>query len=136
MGKIYSYFSRPIRSFNIENRTERILAKSKPTPAPQYPSVKKQKEMVDKCKLFSEHSSPILKTKLFCFVFVSEMIITIIFLKFIFVSVYPDFMETHLKKDAQLDDRLKQVFVQSDNQKVYLFQKKVSTDLSFYDLEK
>ena len=80
MGKVYSYFSRPLRTFNIENRTERILAKSKPTPAPQYPYVKKQKEVVDK--------------------------------------LYPNFMETHLKKDTQLDDRLKQVFVESDNQKV------------------
>ena len=55
MGKVYSYITRPIRSFNIENRTARILERKKPILAPQYPSVEKQKELVDKCKFFSQH---------------------------------------------------------------------------------
>ncbi|XP_076239221.1 NADH dehydrogenase [ubiquinone] 1 alpha subcomplex assembly factor 4 [Calliopsis andreniformis] len=48
MGKVYSRILRPIRSFNIEHRTERIISKEKPAPAPQYPSANKQREFVDK----------------------------------------------------------------------------------------
>ncbi|XP_003706282.1 NADH dehydrogenase [ubiquinone] 1 alpha subcomplex assembly factor 4 [Megachile rotundata] len=78
MGKVYSLLLRPIRTFNITNRVERVISKDKPTPAPQFPYVKEQKAMVDK--------------------------------------LHPDFMETHLKKDVNLDNRLKQVFVTSVSQ--------------------
>lgn len=54
MGKVYSYITRPIRSFNIENRTVRILDKEKPVRAPEYPSVQRQREIVDKCKFLSQ----------------------------------------------------------------------------------
>ncbi|OAD54626.1 Protein NDUFAF4 like protein [Eufriesea mexicana] len=50
MGKVYSLLLRPIRTFNIENRAERVISKEKPTPSPQYPSVKKQIEIVNKVK--------------------------------------------------------------------------------------
>lgn len=80
MGKVYSYITRPVRSFNIENRTARILEKKKPIPAPQYPSVEKQKELVDKLK--------------------------------------PDCKETLLKKNLELHDRLKSVFVQSKDPEI------------------
>ncbi|CAD1473534.1 unnamed protein product, partial [Heterotrigona itama] len=50
MGKVYSYITRPIRSFNIENRTAHILERKKPIPAPQYPSVEKQKELITPTK--------------------------------------------------------------------------------------
>jgi len=45
MGKIYSTLTRPIRTFNIANRAERIISQEKPVPAPQYPSMKKQKKL-------------------------------------------------------------------------------------------
>lgn len=76
MGKVYSRLLRPLRTFNISNRAERVISKDKPTPAPQYSYVEKQKALVDK--------------------------------------MHPDFMETHLKKDMNLDDRLKEVFVTSN----------------------
>ncbi|KZC09905.1 PREDICTED: protein NDUFAF4 homolog [Dufourea novaeangliae] len=77
MGKVYSYFTRPIRSFNIENRAHRVISKEKPVPAPQYPSVTKQKELVDK--------------------------------------LYPNYMEIHYKKNKQLDEHLKNVYVTSND---------------------
>lgn len=80
MGKVYSYITRPIRSFNIENRTARILDKEKPIPAPEYPSVQKQREVVDKLK--------------------------------------PNLKDTQYKKDHELNDRLKSVFVQSKDPEI------------------
>lgn len=52
MGKVYSIITKPIRTFNIENRAHKVITKEKPVPAPQYPSTAKQKELVNKCKLF------------------------------------------------------------------------------------
>ncbi|XP_003487273.1 protein NDUFAF4 homolog [Bombus impatiens] len=80
MGKVYSYITRPIRSFNIENRTVRILDKEKPVPAPEYPSVQRQREIVDKLK--------------------------------------PNLKDTQYKKDHELNDRLKSVFVQSKDPEI------------------
>ncbi|XP_078035285.1 NADH dehydrogenase [ubiquinone] 1 alpha subcomplex assembly factor 4 isoform X3 [Augochlora pura] len=77
MGNIYTFITRPLRSFNIENRAQRVLGKDKPIPAPQYPSTAKQKELVDK--------------------------------------LYPNFLEEHYKKDKQLDDRLKNIYVTSND---------------------
>ena len=42
------------------------------------------------------------------------------FLEFISISVKPDFKETQFKKDPELHDRLKSVFVQSKDPEVYL----------------
>ncbi|XP_076302817.1 NADH dehydrogenase [ubiquinone] 1 alpha subcomplex assembly factor 4 [Lasioglossum baleicum] len=50
MGKVYSLLLRPIRTFNIEKRAERVISREKPEVAPQYPSVQKQREIVDKIK--------------------------------------------------------------------------------------
>nr|XP_033332363.1 protein NDUFAF4 homolog isoform X2 [Megalopta genalis] len=75
MGNFQTFVTRPIRAFNIENRTRRLLAKEKLTPAPQHASVGKQKELVDK--------------------------------------MCPNFMEEHYKKNTQLDDRLKNIYVKS-----------------------
>ena len=72
MGKVYS---RLFKTFNIENRANRVLERAKPVPAPQYPSADKQRELVNK--------------------------------------LYPDFVETHYKKNVQLDDHLKSVYVSS-----------------------
>ncbi|KAL0126361.1 hypothetical protein PUN28_005035 [Cardiocondyla obscurior] len=75
MGKIYSKLTRPIRTFNIENRAERVISREKPIPAPQYATTEKQKKLADK--------------------------------------VNPHFMEDHYRKNVQLDQRLKDVFVTS-----------------------
>ncbi|CAK9820723.1 Protein NDUFAF4 homolog [Anthophora plagiata] len=48
MGKVYSFFTRPVRTFNIENRAERVITREKPIRAPEYASVQKQKEEVNK----------------------------------------------------------------------------------------
>lgn len=45
MGKVYSLLTRPLRTFNIENRAERIISRDKPIPAPQYPATEKQKKL-------------------------------------------------------------------------------------------
>lgn len=50
MGKVYSIMLRQFRNINVENRAHRVISREKPTPAPQYPSVNKQREFVDKCK--------------------------------------------------------------------------------------
>lgn len=42
MGIIMSRLSKPIRTFNIENRAGRVLGKDKPLPAPTYPSTAQQ----------------------------------------------------------------------------------------------
>ncbi|KAM0728700.1 Protein NDUFAF4-like protein [Formica fusca] len=47
MGKVYSLLTRPIRTFNVENRAARIISREKPIPAPQYPSTEKQKKLSD-----------------------------------------------------------------------------------------
>ncbi|XP_031846090.1 NADH dehydrogenase [ubiquinone] 1 alpha subcomplex assembly factor 4 [Nomia melanderi] len=81
LSYIYSRLTRPFRNFNITNRTSKVLSKDKPDAAPQYPTVVKQKELVNK--------------------------------------MYPNFMENHYKKDMQLDDYLKKVYVTSkDSMKV------------------
>ncbi|XP_050575128.1 protein NDUFAF4 homolog [Bombus affinis] len=80
MGAVYSYITRPIRSFNIENRTARILDKEKPISSPEYPSVQRQREVVDKLK--------------------------------------PNLRDTQNKKDHELNDRLKSVFVQSKDPEI------------------
>ncbi|XP_043581230.1 protein NDUFAF4 homolog isoform X1 [Bombus pyrosoma] len=85
MGTVYSYITRPIRSFNIENRTARILGKEKPIPAPEYPSAQRQREVVDKS---------------------------------ISILVKPNLKDTQHKKDHELDDRLKSVFVQSKDPEI------------------
>ncbi|XP_076174519.1 NADH dehydrogenase [ubiquinone] 1 alpha subcomplex assembly factor 4 [Ptiloglossa arizonensis] len=79
MGKVYSIITKPIRTFNIENRAHKVITKEKPVPAPQYPSTAKQKELVNK--------------------------------------LHPDFMEKHYKKNAELDDRLKDIYVISTDPK-------------------
>ncbi|XP_029168206.1 protein NDUFAF4 homolog isoform X2 [Nylanderia fulva] len=48
MGKVYSLLTRPIRTFNIANRAERIISREKPVPAPQYAYAEKQKKFADK----------------------------------------------------------------------------------------
>ncbi|XP_076766661.1 NADH dehydrogenase [ubiquinone] 1 alpha subcomplex assembly factor 4 [Xylocopa sonorina] len=48
MGKIYSLLTRPIRTFNVENRAARVISREKPVPAPLHSSTQRQKEMVDK----------------------------------------------------------------------------------------
>ncbi|KOC60515.1 Protein NDUFAF4 like protein [Habropoda laboriosa] len=50
MGKVYSLLTRPIRTFNIENRARRVISRNKPVPAPQYKAVEKQRELVNKLK--------------------------------------------------------------------------------------
>ncbi|CAK9795551.1 Protein NDUFAF4 homolog [Anthophora quadrimaculata] len=75
MGKVYSLLTRPIRTFNVESRAERVITREKPIPAPEYTAEQKQREEVKK--------------------------------------LYPNFMETHNKKNPKLDDYLKNVFVVS-----------------------
>ncbi|XP_020295578.1 protein NDUFAF4 homolog [Pseudomyrmex gracilis] len=75
MGKIYSTLTRPVRTFNIENRAEKIISREKPIPAPQYESTEKQKKLLN--------------------------------------EINPKFLEDHYKKNVQLDQRLKDVFVTS-----------------------
>jgi len=45
MGKIYSMLTRPVRTFNIINRAEKVISREKPIPAPQYPSTEEQKKL-------------------------------------------------------------------------------------------
>ncbi|XP_060823561.1 protein NDUFAF4 homolog [Bombus pascuorum] len=100
MGAVYSYITRPIRSFNIENRTARFFDKKKPIPAPEYPSLQRQREVVDKLK-------PNLKSILH-------------------------------KKDHELNDRLKSVFVQSKDPEIVPKQvssKPLPQDKSQYSLD-
>jgi len=47
MGKIYSMLTRPIRTFNITNRAEKVISREKPIPAPQYATTEKQKKLSD-----------------------------------------------------------------------------------------
>ncbi|KYM95233.1 PREDICTED: protein NDUFAF4 homolog [Cyphomyrmex costatus] len=47
MGKIYSKMTRPIRTFNIENRAAELISREKPIPAPQYATTEKQKKLLD-----------------------------------------------------------------------------------------
>ncbi|XP_071864887.1 NADH dehydrogenase [ubiquinone] 1 alpha subcomplex assembly factor 4 [Bombus fervidus] len=100
MGAVYSYITRPIRSFNIENRTARILDKKKPIPAPEYPSSQRQREVVDKLK--------------------------------------PNLKDIQHKKDHELNDRLKNVFVQSKDPEIEIKQvssKPLPQDRSQYSLD-
>lgn len=46
-GAIYSRLTRSLRTFNVANRAEKIISQEKPTPAPQYASTKKQKEILE-----------------------------------------------------------------------------------------
>ncbi|XP_067212021.1 protein NDUFAF4 homolog isoform X2 [Linepithema humile] len=81
MGKIYSMLTRPIRTFNIANRAEKIISREKPVPAPQYASTEKLKKLSHEAN--------------------------------------PSFLENHYRKDMQLDQRLKDVFVTStDSQEI------------------
>ncbi|CAK9830006.1 Protein NDUFAF4 homolog [Anthophora retusa] len=48
MGKVYSLLTRPIRTFNIENRAERVITREKPIRAPEHAGVQKQREEVNK----------------------------------------------------------------------------------------
>lgn len=81
MGKVYSLLTRPIRTFNIANRAEKIISREKPVRAPQYAYAEKQKKLSD--------------------------------------EVNPNFLKEHYRKDMQLDQRLKDVFVTStDPEKV------------------
>jgi len=75
MGKVSSQLTRPIRTFNIANRAEKVISREKPIPAPQYAVTERQKELLDK--------------------------------------VNPTFLEDHYRKNMQLDQRLKDVFVTS-----------------------
>lgn len=45
MGKVYSVLTKPIRTFNIANRAEKIISREKPVPAPHYASIEKQKKL-------------------------------------------------------------------------------------------
>lgn len=36
MGKILTTIKNPLRNFNLENRTHKIISQSKQTPAPKY----------------------------------------------------------------------------------------------------
>lgn len=47
VGKVYSLLTRPIRTFNVANRAERVISREKPVPAPQYASTEKQKKLTD-----------------------------------------------------------------------------------------
>lgn len=47
MGKVYSTLTRPIRTFNIANRAEKVISREKPVPAPQYAAVEEQKKISD-----------------------------------------------------------------------------------------
>ncbi|XP_014481670.1 PREDICTED: protein NDUFAF4 homolog [Dinoponera quadriceps] len=47
MGVVYSTLTRPIRTFNIANRAERIISREKPVRAPQYEFTEKQKKLTD-----------------------------------------------------------------------------------------
>ncbi|XP_012539176.1 NADH dehydrogenase [ubiquinone] 1 alpha subcomplex assembly factor 4 [Monomorium pharaonis] len=80
MGKIYSLLIRPIRTFNIANRAEKVISQEKPIPAPQHASTERQKKLSDK--------------------------------------VNPHFLEDHYRKNMQLDQRLKDVFVTSTDPQV------------------
>lgn len=46
MGGVTSKFLKPFRTFNIENRAQKVIEK-KPVPAPSYPSIEKQKQVAD-----------------------------------------------------------------------------------------
>lgn len=59
MGVIYSRLTRPIRTFNIANRAERVISREKPTPAPQYTSQEKQKKLVDEGNVESSYITSI-----------------------------------------------------------------------------
>lgn len=55
MGVIYSRLTRPIRTFNIENRAEKIISRKKPIPAPQYASTEKQKKLTNEGSVEFSH---------------------------------------------------------------------------------
>lgn len=42
MGTVRSILTKPLRTFNIDKRAERIISRDKPIPAPSFSSVKKQ----------------------------------------------------------------------------------------------
>jgi hypothetical protein len=42
VGKVVRRALRPVKNFAVEARTERVLAKEKPTPAPWHPSTQKR----------------------------------------------------------------------------------------------
>jgi len=54
VGKVVKRAGRPLKNFAVEARTERILAKEKPTPAPWHPSTQKKiEELMSIC--FNKH---------------------------------------------------------------------------------
>lgn len=50
MGKVYSLLTRPVRTFNVANRAERVISREKPVPAPRYAYMEKQKKLSDEGK--------------------------------------------------------------------------------------
>ncbi|XP_043286208.1 protein NDUFAF4 homolog [Venturia canescens] len=77
MGKAMSAMTRPLKTFNIENRARKVISQDKPVPAPTFKSTQKQLEVAK--------------------------------------TINPSFMEEHYKKDPKLDQRLKNVYVSSQD---------------------
>lgn len=80
MGNIRSRIIRKVRMFNIEARTEKILEKEKPKPAPRFPATEKQLQVAE--------------------------------------ELNPNFLKEHYSKDPNLNKRLKEVYVSSQDQTI------------------
>ncbi|KAK0181821.1 hypothetical protein PV327_000014 [Microctonus hyperodae] len=86
MGVIISRLTKPLKSFNIESRAQKVLNRKKPIPAPSYLSTAEQLRISNEAN--------------------------------------PKFMEDHYKKDQQLYDRLKNIFVLSHVQQAGVYNEK------------
>ncbi|KAK0080919.1 hypothetical protein PV325_013096 [Microctonus aethiopoides] len=86
MGVIISRLTKPLKSFNIESRAQKVLNRQKPVPAPSYLTTAEQLRISKEAN--------------------------------------PKFMEDHYKKDQQLYNRLKNVFVLSHVQQAGVNNKK------------
>lgn len=94
--KLVGVLTRKVNRFNVENRAHKVLERDKPVPAPKYESNLKDLEFARKGKYYRVQIDWFL----------------------IHFPAAPDFIAKQNVKDGGLDDRLKKVFVTSQEPQV------------------
>lgn len=96
MGQVGSFLLRKVNRFNVENRAHRVLERDKPTMAPRYPDSLKDMKRTLEGKFCALHSY-------------------LSYTKTFFLIVDPKFLDKLNVKDLSLNERLKNVYVTSEN---------------------
>lgn len=100
MGKVMSVAIRKAKRFNVENRAHSFLdkTKDKPIAAPKYEANIRDLDRVLKCILC-----------VYC------NILFVLYCEIIYFSAHPEVADTLNRKNTELDDRLKKVYVTSSD---------------------